>query len=125
LAYLRSQLRRCPRSSINTGFQYWIRQKQQKQKQKQKQQQQQKGVDHRRAMPRGYFIVYVGQADGEEEKIPIAVKASVLNHPLFADFLLEKAREEFGFDHEGPITIPCEIALFEHILHLIESGHSC
>ena len=68
--------------------------------------------------PRGYFSLYVG-----EERKRFVVKASMVNHPLFA-ILLEKAKEEYGFDQEGPITIPCDIAFFEHIVLLVECDNS-
>ena len=68
--------------------------------------------------PRGYLSLYVG-----EERKRFLVKASMVNHPLFA-ILLEKAKEEFGFDQEGPITIPCDIAFFEHIVLLVECDNS-
>ena len=67
--------------------------------------------------PRGYFALYVG-----EERRRFLLKADMINHPLFAT-LLEKANEEFGFDQEGPITIPCDIAFFEHIILLVESNN--
>lgn len=66
--------------------------------------------------PRGYLAMYVG-----EERRRFLVKTELLNHPLFS-ILLEKAEEEFGFDHKGPLSIPCDIALFEHILWQLESN---
>ena len=67
--------------------------------------------------PRVYIALYVG-----EERRRFLLKANMINHPLFAT-LLEKANEEFGFDQEGPITIPCDIAFFEHIILLVESNN--
>ena len=69
--------------------------------------------------PRGYLAMYVG-----EEKRRFLVKTHILNHPLFS-VLLEKAKEEFGFEQKGPLTIPCDIAFFEHILLLVESNGPC
>ncbi|KAL6213164.1 hypothetical protein ACLB2K_012611 [Fragaria x ananassa] len=57
------------------------------------------GID----VPKGHFAVYVGEGKKKRFVIPI----SYLNHPLFLD-LLNKAQEEFGYDHPtGGLTIPC------------------
>ncbi|XP_008367340.1 auxin-induced protein 15A-like [Malus sylvestris] len=54
-------------------------------------------------VPKGHFAVYVG----EDEKKRFVIPISYLNHPLFQD-LLNKAEEEFGYDHPtGGLTIPC------------------
>ncbi|MCO5609396.1 hypothetical protein L7F22_063622 [Adiantum nelumboides] len=66
--------------------------------------------------PKGYLALYVG-----EERKRFLVKASLINHPLFG-LLLDKAKEEFGFEQKGPLNIPCEIAFFEHIMLLVESN---
>ncbi|KAH7301115.1 hypothetical protein KP509_23G012700 [Ceratopteris richardii] len=65
--------------------------------------------------PKGYLALYVG-----EEKKRFLVKANLLNHPLFG-VLLEKAKEEFGFEQPGPLYIPCEISFFQQIMLLVES----
>ncbi|MCO5609398.1 hypothetical protein L7F22_063624 [Adiantum nelumboides] len=67
--------------------------------------------------PKGYLALYVG-----EERKRFLVKASLINHPLFG-LLLDKAKEEFGFEQKGPLNIPCEIAFFEHIMLLVESNN--
>ncbi|KAL6127508.1 hypothetical protein ACLB2K_070873 [Fragaria x ananassa] len=59
-------------------------------------------------IPKGCMAVMVGQ--GEEQKrfvIPVAH----INHPLFFH-LLKEAEKEYGFDHDGPITIPCHVEEF-------------
>lgn len=54
-------------------------------------------------VPKGHFAVYVG--DGKKKRFVIPIW--YLNHPLFQD-LLNKAEEEFGYDHPtGGLTIPC------------------
>ncbi|XP_027112110.2 auxin-responsive protein SAUR23-like [Coffea eugenioides] len=54
-------------------------------------------------VPKGYFAVYVGENERKRFVIPIAY----LNEPSFQD-LLNRAEEEFGFDHPiGGLTIPC------------------
>ncbi|GFP93693.1 indole-3-acetic acid-induced protein arg7 [Phtheirospermum japonicum] len=51
-----------------------------------------------------------------------------VNHPLFMD-LLKEAEEEYGFDHDGPINIPCHVEEFRHVRGMIDkeamtSSHS-
>lgn len=82
-------------------------------------------------VPKGYLAVYVGQ-----ELRRFIIPTSYLSHPLFK-VLLEKVEEEFGFDHSGGLTIPCEIETFKFLLKCMEnhqnaepepdesSGNSC
>ncbi|KAK4378232.1 hypothetical protein RND71_000094 [Anisodus tanguticus] len=59
-------------------------------------------------VPKGHFVVYVG----EEQKKRFVIPISFLSQPLFQD-LLSKAEEEFGFDHPmGCLTIPCSEDVF-------------
>ncbi|KAE8668304.1 Auxin-induced protein X15 [Hibiscus syriacus] len=59
-------------------------------------------------VPKGHVAVYVGEGNRKRFVIPI----SYLNHPLFQD-LLNRAEEEFGFNHPmGGITIPCSEEYF-------------
>ncbi|OIT07047.1 auxin-responsive protein saur21 [Nicotiana attenuata] len=54
-------------------------------------------------IPKGHFVVYVGEKQKKRFIIPI----SFLSQPVFQD-LLSQAEEEFGFDHPmGDVTIPC------------------
>jgi SAUR family protein len=54
-------------------------------------------------VPKGCFAVYVG----EDQKKRFILPISYLNEPSFQK-LLNKATEEFGFDHPmGGLTIPC------------------
>ncbi|OWM80348.1 hypothetical protein CDL15_Pgr019628 [Punica granatum] len=58
--------------------------------------------------PKGHLVVYVGEAEKKRYMVPI----SYLNQPLFLD-LLNKAEEEFGYDHPmGGLTIPCREETF-------------
>lgn len=66
-------------------------------------------------VPRGYLAVYVGQ-----ELRRFIIPTRYLSHNLFK-VLLEKAEEEFGFDHTGGLTIPCEIETFKYLLKCIEA----
>ena len=60
----------------------------------------------------GHFAVIA--VDGEKPK-RFVVPLSYLAHPTFLK-LLEQAAEEFGFDHEGALTIPCRPSELEKIL---------
>lgn len=68
-------------------------------------------------VPKGYLAVYVGP-----ELRRFIIPTSYLSHPVFK-VLLEKAEEEFGFDHSGGLTIPCEIETFKYLLTCMESHH--
>jgi SAUR family protein len=66
-------------------------------------------------VPKGYLAVYVGP-----ELRRFIIPTSYLSHSLFK-VLLEKVEEEFGFDHTGALTIPCEIETFKFLLKCMES----
>ncbi|GLT42879.1 hypothetical protein SLA2020_168580 [Shorea laevis] len=58
--------------------------------------------------PKGHSVVCVGEGNRRRFVIPI----SYLNHPLFQD-LLNRAEEEFGFNHPtAGLTIPCSEEYF-------------
>ncbi|KAG6538620.1 hypothetical protein ZIOFF_003744 [Zingiber officinale] len=61
-------------------------------------------------VPRGHFAVYVG-----EKRSRFVVPISFLSHPEFQR-LLRQAEEEFGFDHEQGLTIPCEEVAFRTLI---------
>ncbi|KAK7338110.1 hypothetical protein VNO77_18709 [Canavalia gladiata] len=66
-------------------------------------------------IPKGRLAIKVGQ--GKEQQ-RITVPVNYLNHPLFVQ-LLKEAEEEYGFSHKGTITIPCHVAEFNNVQHLI------
>ncbi|PRQ47081.1 putative small auxin-up RNA [Rosa chinensis] len=66
-------------------------------------------------VPEGYLAVYVGP-----ELRRFIIPTSYLSHNLFK-VLLEKAEEEFGFDHNGGLTIPCETETFKYLLKCMEN----
>ncbi|VFQ92511.1 unnamed protein product [Cuscuta campestris] len=66
-------------------------------------------------IPRGYLGVYVGP-----EQRRFIIPTSYLGDPLFK-VLLEKVEEEFGFDHGGALTIPCETETFKYLLKCMEN----
>eukprot|EP00249_Psilotum_nudum_P017246 c26232_g1_i1 orf=739-1296(-) len=64
-------------------------------------------------VPEGCLAVYVGL-----DRKRYIIRTSYLNHPHFR-VLLDKAEEEFGFDQQGGLTLPCEAVIFEHLLLLL------
>ncbi|CAN1744944.1 Auxin-induced protein X10A [Linum perenne] len=59
-------------------------------------------------VPKGHVAVYVGEGYRDKKKRFI-IPVTYLNHPLF-QVLLDRAEEEFGFDHPtGGLTIPCSV----------------
>ncbi|KDP33420.1 hypothetical protein JCGZ_06991 [Jatropha curcas] len=68
------------------------------------------------AVPKGYLAICVG-----EELKRFIIPTEYLGHPAF-HFLLREAEEEFGFQQTGVLRIPCEVAVFESILKLVEEN---
>ncbi|XP_042035426.1 auxin-responsive protein SAUR61-like [Salvia splendens] len=66
-------------------------------------------------VPKGYLAVYVGP-----ELRRFIIPTSYLGDPLFK-VLLEKVEEEFGFDHSGGLTIPCDIETFKYLQQCMEN----
>ncbi|KAG6386409.1 hypothetical protein SASPL_155309 [Salvia splendens] len=64
-------------------------------------------------VPKGHFAVYVGQ-----NRSRYIVPISFLSHPEF-QCLLQMAEEEFGFDHEMGLTLPCEEVFFRSLTSMI------
>ncbi|XP_073023623.1 protein SMALL AUXIN UP-REGULATED RNA 51-like [Primulina eburnea] len=64
-------------------------------------------------VPKGHFAVYVG-----ENRTRYIVPISFLTHTEF-QCLLRRAEEEFGFDHEMGITIPCEEVVFRSLTSML------
>lgn len=60
-------------------------------------------------VPKGHFVVYVG-----ENRSRYIVPISFLSRPEFQN-LLHQAEEEFGFDHDKGLTIPCDEDVFESL----------
>ncbi|KAJ9132763.1 hypothetical protein P3X46_033600 [Hevea brasiliensis] len=66
-------------------------------------------------VPKGHIAVYVGEGYRKRFVIPI----SYLNHPLFLE-LLNRAEEEFGFDHPmGGLTLPCTVEYFTSLISVL------
>lgn len=64
-------------------------------------------------VPEGHNPVYVGS-----ERRRIIIPTTYLNHPLFLA-LLVKSEEEFGFDHQMGLLIPCEEITFEYLTSIM------
>nr|ACU15218.1 unknown [Glycine max] len=64
-------------------------------------------------VPKGHFAVYVG-----ENRTRYIVPISWLAHPQFQS-LLQRAEEEFGFNHDMGLTIPCDEVVFEFLTSMI------
>lgn len=60
-----------------------------------------------KSVPKGFVPVYVGQ---EHQRFVIPVM--YLHHPLFEGFL-KAAEQEFGYDQNGGLLIPCDVTDFE------------
>ncbi|KAK7316838.1 hypothetical protein RJT34_00590 [Clitoria ternatea] len=61
-------------------------------------------------VPNGCFSVHVGPL-----RERFVVKTEHANHPLFKA-LLEEAEQEYGFETDGPIWLPCNVELFYKVL---------
>ncbi|KAJ3693476.1 hypothetical protein LUZ60_008956 [Juncus effusus] len=67
-------------------------------------------------VPKGHLAVCVG-----EEMRRFVIPTQYLGHKAFVS-LLREAEEEFGFQNEGVLRIPCEVGVFESILKLVENN---
>ncbi|CAF1711399.1 unnamed protein product [Brassica oleracea var. botrytis] len=66
-------------------------------------------------VPKGNVAVYVGEEMENNKRFVVPI--SYLNHPLFQG-LLNRAEEEFGFNHPvGGLTIPCREETFVGLLN--------
>ncbi|XP_073127732.1 protein SMALL AUXIN UP-REGULATED RNA 51-like [Henckelia pumila] len=61
-------------------------------------------------VPKGHFVVYVG-----DNRSRYIVPISFLNRAEFQN-LLQLAEEEFGFEHNMGLTLPCEEEVFESLI---------
>ncbi|CAN8229816.1 unnamed protein product [Cochlearia groenlandica] len=75
-------------------------------------------TDTTTSIPKGYLAVSVGKEE-KRYKIP----TEYLSHQAFHVLLLE-AEEEFGFQQAGVLKIPCEVAMFETILKIMEDDNN-
>ena len=64
-------------------------------------------------VPKGYLAICVGK-----EMKRYIIPTEYLGHQAFG-ILLREAEEEFGFQQEGVLKIPCEVPVFEKILKVV------
>ncbi|KAL8472402.1 hypothetical protein ACS0TY_028938 [Phlomoides rotata] len=64
-------------------------------------------------VPKGHFAVYVG-----ENKSRYVIPITFLENPMFQR-LLQRAEEEFGFNHDMGITLPCDEQDFCSLISMI------
>lgn len=74
------------------------------------------------AVPKGCLAVSVGKEDDKEEVKRFVIPMDYLGHPSF-QILLREAEEEFGFQQQGLLKIPCEVPVFEKILKNMNSNN--
>ena len=74
------------------------------------------GISRDSVVPRGSLAVCVG-----EEMKRFVIPMAYLRCEAF-DILLKEAEEEFGFQQEGILRIPCQVSLFEEIIRLLEDN---
>lgn len=67
-------------------------------------------------VPGGHLPVYVG-----EEMERFVVSAELLNHPIFVK-LLNKSAQEYGYEQQGVLHIPCHVYLFERVMETLRIG---
>ncbi|XP_068643932.1 protein SMALL AUXIN UP-REGULATED RNA 12-like [Aristolochia californica] len=65
-------------------------------------------------VPKGFLAVCVGR-----ELKRFIIPTEYLSHRAFG-ILLREAEEEFGFQQEGVLRIPCEVSVFERTLKVVE-----
>ncbi|KAG9438938.1 hypothetical protein H6P81_019103 [Aristolochia fimbriata] len=66
------------------------------------------------AVPQGHVPVYVG-----EEMERFIVSAELLNRPVFVE-LLKKSAQEYGYEQQGVLRIPCAVFVFERVLEVLK-----
>ncbi|KAL1215562.1 Protein SMALL AUXIN UP-REGULATED RNA 9 [Cardamine amara subsp. amara] len=63
-------------------------------------------------VPKGHFPVYVGH-----HRSRYVIPISWLEYPQFQT-LLQLAEEEFGFEHDMGLTIPCDEVVFRSLISM-------
>ncbi|KAK1361143.1 Auxin responsive SAUR protein [Heracleum sosnowskyi] len=77
-------------------------------------------TDQMKEIPKGRFAIMVGRGE-EQQKFIIPV--TYISHPLFTE-LLQEAEEEYGFNHQGVISIPCHVHRFRDVQSLIDKENT-
>ncbi|KAL5731458.1 Auxin-responsive protein saur71 [Ranunculus cassubicifolius] len=68
-------------------------------------------------VPQGHIPVYVG-----DEMERFVVSAEFLNHPIFVN-LLKKSAQEYGYEQQGVLRIPCRVLVFRQVLDALQFGN--
>ncbi|KAL8139546.1 hypothetical protein V2J09_005567 [Rumex salicifolius] len=72
-------------------------------------------MKEQRVEEKGHFVVYT--TDERRFALPLAY----LQSEIFSELLI-MAEEEFGLASDGPITLPCDSALLEYAISIIQRG---
>ncbi|KAJ9145968.1 hypothetical protein P3X46_028292 [Hevea brasiliensis] len=72
-------------------------------------------IGGRRRAPKGHFVVYVG-----DEMKRFVVPTSYLHNPIFQR-LLDKAAEEYGYDNQNGIILPCDESTFKSLISFLRN----
>ncbi|KAH7554094.1 hypothetical protein JRO89_XS12G0109600 [Xanthoceras sorbifolium] len=67
--------------------------------------------------PTGFCAIYVG-----DERERFVVPTGFLSHPLFK-MLLEKSFNEFGFEQQSGLVVPCSVSAFQEIVNAVECSN--
>ncbi|WRX31488.1 Small auxin-up RNA - like 10 [Theobroma cacao] len=62
-----------------------------------------------RRAPKGHFVVYVGTT-----MTRFVIPTSFLKNPIFQQ-LLDKAAEEYGFNNQSRLILPCDEFAFQRL----------
>ncbi|GLJ49115.1 hypothetical protein SUGI_1036150 [Cryptomeria japonica] len=71
---------------------------------------------------KGCVFVYVGEREKEKEQQErFVIPINDLHHPIFVQ-LLRAAEEAYGFHHDGPLKIPCNVDHFKKLKKMIRNA---
>ncbi|XVE93955.1 hypothetical protein REPUB_Repub01dG0238700 [Reevesia pubescens] len=72
-------------------------------------------VDESSVVEKGHFVIYT--TDQKRHVVPL----SYLSYNIFVE-LLKLSEEEFGLSSHAPIRLPCDSALLEYIVFIVQQG---